>query len=62
MSSLLDLTCELDRLGEMNQSNVITETQTVIVLVTEDFIGPDLQSSIFPFIPLKYICMGRWAP
>merc|ERR1712110_925875 len=35
----------------MNQTNVITETQTVVVLVAEDFIRPDLQSSIFPFIP-----------
>ena len=35
----------------MNQSNVIAETQTVVVLVAEDFIGPDLQSSVLTFIP-----------
>ena len=50
-SALQDLTCELDRLGEMDQSNVITDAQSVVVLVGEDLIGGDLQSSVLNSLP-----------
>ena len=53
MSSLLDLTCELNRLGQMNQSNVIPDGQTVVVLVSEDFSGGNLQSSVFNCRPVR---------
>ena len=53
MSSLLDLTCELNRLGQMNQSNVIPDAQAVVVLVSEDFIGGDLQSSVLHSLSVR---------
>ena len=53
MSSLLDLTCELNRLGQMNQSNVIPDAQAVVVLVSEDLIGGDLQSSILHSLSVR---------
>ena len=45
----------------MDQSNVITDAQTVVVLVSEDFIGGDLQPSVLNSLPeyfnfkIKYI-------
>ena len=54
MSSLLDLTCELDGLREMDQSNVIADAKSVVVLVSEDLIGGDLQSSVLNSLPRYY--------
>ena len=53
MSSLLDLTCELDRFRQMNQSNIIPDGQTVVVLVSEDFSGGNLQSSVLNCLPVR---------
>ena len=35
----------------MDQSNVVTDGQTVVVLVSEDLIGGDLQSSVLHSLP-----------
>ena len=35
----------------MDQSDVVTDGQTVVVLVSEDLIGDDLQSSVLNSLP-----------
>merc|ERR1711997_1328162 len=46
-----DPVCELDGLREMDQSNVIADAKSVVVLVSEDLIGGDLQSSVLNSLP-----------
>merc|ERR1711997_613892 len=46
-----DPVCELDGLREMDQSNVIADAESVVVLVSEDLIGGDLQSSVLNSLP-----------
>ena len=59
MSSLLDLTCELDWLREMDQSNVIADAESVVVLVSEDLIGGDLQSSVLHSLPAYLLLLNH---